>query len=263
VRGETMLEVGDRKHGGWQGRPLGFGNGMASKLSAMASADRRQILADWWLVKGNDAAAAPPSGTAAPGRLSGAREDLDPDERGVDAPGVLEDRVAGRPLYGEHEQVNQGRECSAWSSCAAPRGLRSQCFPEKIGRSKKAQYRCSLILALQQVFLSDTGSNLARPRTTSAPVPVEFDASHAPKGPGEHFLAGVDGRRRRRHEVPGLGLGIEGLQECLEVSHGVVDVGHVPVGVDDLVQLDDELGRREDRLLRPDEQGERLVESVQ
>ncbi|KAG7151807.1 hypothetical protein HYQ46_012383 [Verticillium longisporum] len=58
VRGATRLDVGDRVLGGRHSWPAALGYGRSSKERATLRAALRQILADWWLVKGKTPPAA-------------------------------------------------------------------------------------------------------------------------------------------------------------------------------------------------------------
>lgn len=111
----------------------------------MARADLRQILADWWLLKGklvvrNSGAAAAAAAAVGPLREEVPSVPSEEGERLVEA--VVVGVVALPVVLGKalvkllQEQVGHWRGSV---SSVALRDLRSQCLREKTGMSKKAQ----------------------------------------------------------------------------------------------------------------------------
>lgn len=163
MRGATIADVGERNTGGpWAcAMPVGLGKGSSSKDCAMARADLRQILADWWLLKGKLVLCGGGGGSGSGGTMTlppGGIEDDTVPALPSGEPRVPSEEDGERPvelvvggvlmllpllplvLKGLtkvlHEQVGQRRGSL---SSAELRDFRSQCFREKTGMSKNAQ----------------------------------------------------------------------------------------------------------------------------
>lgn len=164
-----MLLVGERNTGGGEivVLPVGLGNGSSSKAWAMLRAHLRQILADWWLLKGKLTVGLLFAYSEEGGFVVGVCADKDAatlveeEQQPSVAVSVAEDEDGERPaalvvgvetvvavLFGPagkalvkelQEQVGHWRGSSVAMVSVELRDLRSQCLREKTGMSKKAQ----------------------------------------------------------------------------------------------------------------------------